>query len=285
MRVPTMMLAVLETPAKPSAEPSETGPAESTDAAASQTATTEQGRPDPLFSTLDLVGLLGGGLLLALILGLLGTGLRWLELPRTARSTLRRLTPAIGFVATAIYLFFCIRVLFEARGSLLLILLGLLLLVFIALAWYPIRDIVSGVFAKTSGVVEVGDHLGVGEIRGRVVRLGIRSLLVERPDGSEAVVPFSELVRGRVQRRHPVRGAHVHGFIVTVAPGIDLPTAKRAIREAGMRSHWSSPVLEPKVEQGQEGLEVTVFPLDLDYASEIEALVRAAVATSTNPRG
>jgi hypothetical protein len=239
-----------------------------------------------LFNALDIGLLVLGGAALALAAVGVRRLLALVPMSREARTVVTRAAPVAGLAVALGYLGFAVRVLFrDASGrplgelTLVSLLLGLLLVAVVIVSWESTRNFFSGVVLKAGGSVQMGDLVRIGEVHGRVMRLGHRALVIETADGAEAVLPYAEVTRGLVQRTKVIHGAALHAFNLPRPRGTALPELKRKIVDTALRCHWSSPVREPKVEVVDDGsLEVTVFALHQDYGPDIEAAVRRVVA-------
>lgn len=146
-------------------------------------------------------------------------------------------------------------------------------------SWFAIRDAVTGVFVKVGRVCRVGDEVRIGEVEGRVARMGVRVLVVETARGEHAIVPYSRLARESVLRTALAERGTVHVFELALDDAPPVAEAKRRIREGALTCHWAAVAREPRVEAKDERrYEVTVFALDADRARDVEAHVRRAVA-------
>ncbi len=111
--------------------------------------------------------------------------------------------------------------------------------------------------------------------------LELRTLAIETPTGDEAIIPYSELSRQSMVRTPIPDGAFRHAFSVCPPRGVPVSGAEAAIRRHALCSHWSSIVREPQVESAADGtLQVTVFALSQHRGPDIEASVRAGLATT-----
>ena len=150
-----------------------------------------------------------------------------------------------------------------------------LFLSLVSLTWSMARDIVSGALLKASRVCQVGNVVRIGDVEGRIERLGLHAITLVTAEGEEAVVPFGEASRSAIVRS-PVKGrVSPHVFRVQRPSGLAITEARRRIQTAALLQHWASVVRDPEVQLlGEDCLEVTVFTLDSDYAHRIESAIR-----------
>ena len=61
-----------------------------------------------------------------------------------------------------------------------------------------VNNFVSGLILLFERPVNVGDAIQVGDLQGRVRRIGIRASVVRTPQGSEVIIPNAQLITGQV---------------------------------------------------------------------------------------
>lgn len=222
---------------------------------------------------------IGIGLLLTLVLGT--WLLRLVPMTRGRRELAGRAIPVIAAIAIFAYLFFAVGTLFRADPDSIPYARAALLLVLGAASWFAIRDIIAGLFIKAGRVCRVGDHVQIGDVKGRVERMGLRVMSVETSQGEEAILPYGSLTRSSLLRSPVVEGAALHVFEVELSTQSAVSNVRRIVRQSALNSHWSSAVRSPEVVAVTPNrFEVTLFALDADYAPVIEAAVRAALTES-----
>ncbi len=230
---------------------------------------------DYLFrSMLDLVVLVLGALLLSALMRGVVSLLQILPVRQGIRDAVGRLAPLVGVTVAIAYATSAVAVLL-ARDREFATVLVALIVVLAAFAWAPLYDLVSGVAFRMGRVCREGDVIQVGDIEGRVLRVGLRALVVTTRSGDEAVVPYGKIGRGALRRSQSVRGAHLHTFFVDLPPDEAFPAVKQRLVRAALRCHWASVIHEPKVVLAPDGrAEVSVYALDADHAPALEAAVR-----------
>lgn len=212
--------------------------------------------------------------------------LRWLRrmvkrLPvsLTRRGQLERALPIAETLVGLVYLLSAVPLILDQQYS--QIARGLILLGFGYVSWFAIRDFVSGAFLKSGQLVKVGDRVQLGELRGRLTRLGYRTLSVETAGGDEAIVPYSRVSNDSIIRTPAVDGIYRHAFVVAASPEVgDTAAGRAAIRRAALTHYWSSVVREPQIAVKDDGMfDVVVYALARDRGREIETAIRAALAS------
>lgn len=227
---------------------------------------------DLTFMTLGAVVLIG-------VLQAIAFLFRVLPAPARVRDGLQRIAPVLGLTVLVAYIAAGVAVLLAREPEFAAVLVTLIGLIAV-LAWAPLYDLISGVAFRFGRLCRVGDHVSVGDVEGRVLDVGMRALVVQTPEGDEAVMPYGKISRQTLRRTQSVSGAHVHAFAIERPEGVDFVTLKRHVVRSAMGCHWASVVHEPKVERRDRGaIEVSVYALDADHAPVVEAAVRRALVS------
>ena len=222
--------------------------------------------------------------LIVLGLALVGLmrGLRRLveQLPvsQARRDSLRRLLPLAEITVGLLYVLVSVPVILDNDPTTTPIVTAGILLGGVAVLWFAIRDFVHGVLLKASDVCRINDHIQVGDIRGRLMRLDYRVMAIETGHGDEILVPYGQVSRQALIRTPVADGQHRHGFALYSNDDSSPASTRDRLFEAAWTHHWSAvarpPIIEPR-EDG--GFDITIFALDPLHTQDIEAAVREAV--------
>lgn len=232
-----------------------------------------------LHGLFDLALLFGGGLALLATLRLAAFLFRVAPVPARIRGALQRFAPVLGLAAFVVYVASGLALLLlrdpEFAGVLVVVLSGLLVF-----AWAPLYDLVAGVAFRFGRWCREGDQVRIGDVEGRILAIGMRSLVVQTRQGDQAVVPYGKMIRETIRRTQSVSGAHVHAFVVDLPDREDFSAVKRGVIQTALRCHWASVVHPPKVERREgDAVEISIYALDADHAPRVEAAVRAYLST------
>lgn len=214
-----------------------------------------------------------GGAALAL-LWLLGQALRYAPLPPRHRRIADRFAPVVTLGGVGVVVVASAGQLLAAQAMPVALWGAVASGLLVAGLWAPLRDVLAGVVIKSSLSLQPGDEISLQNVRGRVLRLGLRGLLLRTAAG-ETFVPYARYVRAIVVRSPRGPAASAYSFRVRPTAGVSQSELRNAIRESVLLCHWSSPAHEPELCSLDEGaLEVRVAAIDPDHATEIEASVR-----------
>jgi small-conductance mechanosensitive channel len=221
---------------------------------------------------------IGGAIVLALLFRLAGYALDVVPMSRARRAVVARLRPLAGGVLIAVYLVMVARWVLDTDDRRAWIALAVIAALATAASWSALRDLLDGVYLRAGRSLAVGDRVQIDGVRGRVQRLGHRSVAIETTDGELALVPYHRVAAATIRREATEGPSSFHVFRVRVADHKTMPEIKRAVREAALLCHWSSVARQPEVAATDGGdLEITVFPVDSDHAPEVERTVRRAL--------
>lgn len=109
-----------------------------------------------------------------------------------------------------------------------------------------IADVIAGFFLMFEGLVRVGDYVKIGDVRGRIVHVGLRVVQVRRYNGQLWVVPNGKLEKFANYSREYMRAI----VKVGVAYEQDVRKALLVLKEVGQKWHLDHQDLaldEPKV--------------------------------------
>jgi small conductance mechanosensitive channel len=109
-----------------------------------------------------------------------------------------------------------------------------------------IADVIAGFFLLFEGLVRVGDYVKIGEVRGRIVSVGLRVVQVRRYNGQLWVIPNGKLEKFANYSREYMRAI----VKVGVAYEQDVRKALQVLKEVGQKWHQDHQDIaldEPKV--------------------------------------
>jgi small-conductance mechanosensitive channel len=146
------------------------------------------------------------------------------------------------------------------------VLLGLL-----GVAAVPIvRDMLAGLALALEGRVGIGDDVRVAPHEGRVVRFGLRSLMLRERDGTEISLPYRKLLAGELVRLNLGSQDSPCQFEVAVPDDADLEDCSRRLFEAAILSAYAAPGRRPEVftvadAEGGVRLRIRAYVFDRAY--------------------
>jgi ribosomal protein L35AE/L33A len=234
-------------------------------------------KPDLGALSVGPVWLVGAGVTLVGLLALARVALDLTPMSPAWRSRVGRARPVAALGLVLLYALYATRAVFGVERRALPFAVALVVAGVAAASWSTLRDLLGGVSLKAGRVFQVGDHVRIGDVEGRVERLGYRAVIVRTARGDEAVIPFGRVLGDTVVRTHTPGGVVPHEFEVELPPRLGYRAASTLIRRAALYCHWSSVARDPDLSPAGGVIKVTVFALDREHAPEIESAVRAAL--------
>jgi hypothetical protein len=125
------------------------------------------------------------------------------------------------------------------------VLASVFVLAFAALPW--LRNVFAGLVFAVEGEFAIGDDIRVGEVEGRIVRIGVRAATVRASDGTEMSVPWSALQSRSVASLALDALDAPCEFVVSVPRTMTVDEALEAGRTAAATSAFASPRVSPEV--------------------------------------
>lgn len=225
-------------------------------------------------SSFDLLLLLAGAVALTAVLFAARGVLEILPLAKATRDATRRALPMVTAGATLLYALVTVSVLFSSQPVVAAIASVLVLGGFVIVSWNALHDVANGIFLKAGDVCQVGDHVRIDDLHGRIIQLRLRVLVLETSDGDEALIPYSKIAKNRLLRTPAVEGVTPHVFRLPLDDDDSPAEMKARVRRSAMLVHWSAISRPPEVILADGHLEVTVYAIDPDRGPDIEAAVR-----------
>jgi len=110
-----------------------------------------------------------------------------------------------------------------------------------------VQNFVSGVILLFGRSIKPGDVLRVGDLMGRVVRMGLRATVVRTPDDEDVILPNTMLVQSPVAHLTLHHADCQVRARVGVAGGADLARARQVLEEAAAALPWRVESKPPQV--------------------------------------
>lgn len=163
---------------------------------------------------------------------------------------------------------------------------GLLL----AIAWasLPIlRDLFAGFAMAIEARVGIGDDVRIASKEGRIVALGLRSVVLLENDGTEVTLPNGTVASSELQRLNLAQRAAPCSFDLPLSTGADPREVAQQLERAAMLSPYAAPGRRAEAflvadEHGAMAIRLRAFVFDRAYEARYRAdiLLRAPVASA-----
>ena len=231
--------------------------------------------------TMMVILLVGLGIALAFRL------LHWLLRPLTRRQTLWQrasyLLAGVEFLTWTVWLFWLTRRLFISRDVYVYFSMGVGLLLFGALAWFLLRDVLAGIIFKLQHNLKPQQAIRVSEHAGRLLRLGVTTITIESHAGEHLKIPYTKLINQTVGHNESSHVVEPFDFTLEVPKSSSKDQWLRTLRCEVLLLPWASARRKPTVQWQREDdhcylFEVRVHSLSAQHAQLIENHLRHVYA-------
>lgn len=237
----------------------------------------------------DLPSSLGGlpfwgkATLILLLLIALWWGVKALPVRGRAQRVVLKALPYLEAIALLWYLGWLLAQVVDlpyAYGWILLpIGLGLVLLV----SWFVFKDFIAGVVLRSEHGFEPGRWLRAGTHEGRILRVGMRTLVLASDEGISKALPYSLLQQLPLDLETASRRLTPHAIELTLSDEIPSVEAIRLVRKCALNTFWIALSHPPQISRleptGRHSrFAVTFYVLGEEYAAAAEADIRQALS-------
>lgn len=231
---------------------------------------------------LDLVWIFAWGAGLAFLYWAVFWFVEILPLSDDRHGSIDRLRPLVGAGLALLFSLFSAHALFGRYPNVMPVALLLVLVGFFMGSRSLVRDFFAGVALRAEQSLKVGDHIRIGETKGKVTILGPRAITVATPEGDSALVPYSQATEVPIVRTRAFDQSASRTFTLSEFGSLTFAEVSRRVEKAALLHHWGSIAKSPEITARSDGnIEVTVFALAQDHADDVERAVRGAVERSS----
>lgn len=91
------------------------------------------------------------------------------------------------------FVIWCIRFMYEAEAHVMLITTAVIILLLVIPSWFLIRDLIFGIFLVIQRKIELNTGIEVGDISGKIVKVGYFTFDIKSKDGNIDTIPYSKI--------------------------------------------------------------------------------------------
>ncbi|GEM_PF-2733190 len=227
---------------------------------------------------LDLLWIVLWGVLLTFLYQGAFRAVELLPLGDDRRGAIARSKPLAGLFVALIYCLFTAQTLFAQFGNIQPIALLLVVTAFFVGSRNLVSDVFSGIALRAERSCQVGDHVRIGSIQGKITAMGTRAISLETQEGENALIPYAEATKIPIVRIQAVEGGASHSFDHQVSEKLSFAKLVQVVERAALAQHWGSIARPPEINRGSEGLiKITVFSLSSAHVAEVELAVKKAL--------
>ena len=233
-------------------------------------------------------------LLVALVIAFTFRMLHWLLQPLARRQTFwlrgSYLLMGVELLAWTGWLFWVIRLLIRDSTVYAYFTGGIAFLLFVVLTWFLLRDVVAGIIFKLQHNLKLNQSIRVGrdvlgETTGRLLRLGIATLVLESATGERIKIPYTKLINEAVARSEASDVIEPFDFSLQVPTSMSKDRWVTALRRQILLLPWALAKRMPVVQWQSENeqfhtFDLRVYTLNAAQAHQIENHLRHVYHTA-----
>lgn len=121
-----------------------------------------------------------------------------LPLRASIRTSIFRLLPVLELILWIAFSYWAVQQLFDNQLTKIIIDTGIFVIILIILAWYLFRDLITGVILKAENTFKPGENIRIGDVSGKIIKTGARTIKIVTVDGELFEIPFSKIINQQI---------------------------------------------------------------------------------------
>ncbi|GAB4406161.1 MAG: hypothetical protein OHK0039_07670 [Bacteroidia bacterium] len=155
----------------------------------------------------------------------------------------------------------------------------LVLLIFTAVAWVPLRNFFTGLVLRLVGDIDTGQRIRIGDIRGTVARLRAMHLEVNTPAGQHILLPYHDLAQAVIVQEEASDKLKSHTFDLETPDTAAAFDLEQRISRYILSLPWTVQTHLPQVRLADKSgssvvFRITLYAIHAKYFPQIEEQVR-----------
>lgn len=115
------------------------------------------------------------------------------------------------------------------------------------IGWYAARDYIAGIILKAQDVYEVGHQLVIGDITGKIIKMGYLNVELQKGDGVVLKVPYSQITGNLHYNKNENELVSTYKFPLKISIDAVLHGDIERIRKSVLNSPWHASHIGPQV--------------------------------------
>lgn len=172
----------------------------------------------------------------------------------------------------------CIRLMYESGLYVILIALSAILILLFIPSWFLIRDLIYGIVLVFQRKIELNTRIKIGEMAGKVVKIGYFTFDVKSNDGSIETIPYSKIQSKVISKSGENINLEKQLIVLTIPAQDDIDESLERLRMTLLNSPWVAASHEPIVkkvvrENDMLIIEVFVYLLKKEYVEKVRGYI------------
>ena len=195
--------------------------------------------------------------------------LQYFRLPRNFVELIEKYLPAVELTIWLLFLTWSAHFFYSKKLLITFIPLLVLFSLVLYLIWYALRDITAGIIFKTSGRFEINDTISLGNVKGKIIEMGQRNLIIENLLGQIISIPYTKVDGNMITKSSPSQSLLSHNFLfqLSIEEEKDVFKLIQNLHADILLLPWSSQKKEPIIRiydeiDGKVILAITIYCLE-----------------------
>jgi len=175
----------------------------------------------------------------------------------------------------------CIRIMYESEAYAMLITISIIIILMIIPSWFLIRDLIYGILLVIQRKIELNTRIEIGEISGKVVKVGYFTFEIKSKDGNIETIPYSKIQSQVITNSSENINLEKQLVSFTIPSTKNMDETVDRLKLILLNSPWVAASQQPIIKNARHEndshiIEVFIYSLKKDYIEKI----RDYVATS-----
>jgi small-conductance mechanosensitive channel len=189
------------------------------------------------------------------------------------------LLPILELVSWVGFAIWCLHHIYDEEAFTTFIILGILIALLIAPAWFLIRDFLHGMFLKIQRKIEIDTKIEIGNLKGIIVKTDYFTFDIKTKDGNINTIPYNKIRSDIISKN----AGNIHlekqllSFIIPSKHDINktIPELKTMLVNAPWVAASQDPIINNiRVEADNSVVEVIVYMLKKEHTEKIVDYVK-----------
>lgn len=151
--------------------------------------------------------------------------------------------------------------------------------IFIWISWFGLKDLIAGFIFRSNSGLKKADHIEIGTIKGNILKMGYRNLVLDNASGNFISLPYSQIINQPITKLSSTEIRHSNTFELITSKIDNIQKLSSEITSRVIMHPRSSLVEKPIVELIKDEKEtlifkVRIFAIENKFLSIIEEDLR-----------
>ena len=189
------------------------------------------------------------------------------------------LLPIIELASWLGFTIWCLRYIYEAEAYTTLIILGILIILLLAPAWFLVRDFLHGMLLKIQRKIEIDTKIEIGDLKGVIVKTDYFTFDIKTKNGNIDTIPYNKIRSEIITKNAANIHLEKHNISFRIPSKHDINKLIPQLKATLINVPWIPASQEPiinniKVEVENYVVEVIVYILKKEHTEKIMEYVK-----------